>query len=107
MRSQNRNYELKTLRQIKKLLDEPEKQNRNANLCKYAFYVIGAIALLLGYFTIRSWEIDNIWGIASIALGGICMGIAGYLDVAQKQWPIVSEYINKVDIENKINELET
>ena len=103
----NAKYEKKTLGQVIKLLDQPERRRRHARFFSFSLYAISAVFIIGAFLLVSRGVLSGTWGVVVGAFGGVSTGVASYLGTATKQWPVVSAHINRESIVKRLTELET
>ena len=100
-------YELKTLKQVIRLVDEADRQQKLVQLMKVGMYLATAILIIAAYILVSREVISGKVAVIVAAFGGTFAGVGAYVSVCQKQWPVIRQYLNIESIRRRLNELKT
>jgi len=103
----NRNYELKVLRQVSKLMKSEDNHPVSSAIFKVVLYVLALVAIVGSYVLVGRELLSGQWGVVIAAFGGTFIGVASYFGIAMKQWPAIRPHIDKESLEHRINEIKT
>lgn len=99
--------ELKTLRQLSKLLTDGERETKKQTTIRKVVYAVAWVALVAAFMLVIKGEMVSIIAVATAGFAGIFAGIAIYLGIAAKQWPAAKPHISNESIMARIKQLET
>jgi hypothetical protein len=107
MSEMNTKQELKTLRQMSKLLRDEDRETKRQTTIRRAIYALTWVALVAAFVLVRKVEGTGVIAVATAAFAGIFAGVAMYWGSVAKQWPALRPHINNESIAARIKQLET
>ena len=102
----NPKYEKRLLQKVLSQLDSPTKKRRGSQLVSNLLLWIGVFSVMLVFFQFGP---SPHWTDALLA--GVCISVGFliaydvYKSMYQNQWPIVSRYVDRAQIEARLHEL--
>ena len=103
----NSRQELKTLKQLSRLLTDEEREGKKQTVKRTVIYAVSWIALVAAFILVMTGELVGIVAVAVASFAGIFAGIAIYSSIAAKRWPIVRPHINNESVSARVKQLET
>ena len=107
MMDPNPQYEKKVLLDVIEQMREPEETARKQNLIRRTIFAFGYLGLLAAFIMALN-ELTHPFTSAILAgAAGCAIGLAIFLQFAQKQGPITRKHINIQSVQKRLDEIES
>jgi len=92
-------HEKRVLRGLSKLLNDEERRARRNRVYRWAFAVAGVFCVGLAVLVGEADAANVVWAALLGALGGYLVAVSALLATANRNWPIIRRYLDRVRIQ--------